>query len=221
MQRTFARQLLLAAQRQRPVLSTSRAPRRIDSKTSKIEFSSTSYYRASISPTISLDPQTELAKEWFEKGARAWQEGDLENALDCYEKSAWSKPTADAYFNAGNVLHSMGQHDKAIDAWKRSLNLDDKRPDAHVNIGNCYALILKDLKQAINHLEKAVALDPTDGEIRFNLGAILDATGDTERAIEEYGAAEKYGVERAKVNLKNAKIKLLAKKAKSDGTESK
>lgn len=59
----------------------------------------------------------------------------------------------------------------------------------------------------------SLSLTLTDIEpSRFNLGAMLDATGKVERAVEEYGLAEKYGVERAKQNLRNARAKLLTSK---------
>ncbi|TPX34617.1 hypothetical protein SeMB42_g07292 [Synchytrium endobioticum] len=99
-------------------------------------------------------------------------------------------PLSPRLFNVGNVLHSLGRYEKAIAAWERSLNLDPRRPDAHVNIANCHALVFKDFPQPIRHLEKAAQLDPADGEIRFNLGAILDAAGMLEPAIQEYALAE-------------------------------
>ena len=84
------------------------------------QFTASKPAQATHAPNVSLDPQSELAREWFEKGGIAWQNGihvgwgivvafrhsthvhvkstigDLEQALECYEKSHWSKANADA-----------------------------------------------------------------------------------------------------------------------------
>lgn len=73
------------------------------------------------------------------------------------------EPALKSYIHMG-LAHQISSS-LEVDAWKRSLNLDPKRADAHVNIGNCYALILKNYADAIHHLEVATQLDPTDGEM--------------------------------------------------------
>lgn len=43
----------------------------------------------SSSSHLSLDPNTENAMEWMQQGNAKWEAGDLEGAIDCYQKSAW------------------------------------------------------------------------------------------------------------------------------------
>ncbi|KAJ3090172.1 hypothetical protein HK102_004476 [Quaeritorhiza haematococci] len=182
-------------------------------------WSSSRILRASSpNPSISLDPVTEKAQHWFEEGGKRWNAGDVAGALEAYEKSCWSKGTADAYFNVGNCNYALGKFEKAITGWERSLSLDPHRADAHVNLANTYALHLKDIDRATTHYEAAIRIQPKDGEIHFNYAVVLDSMGHLEKAIEHYNKAVESGIERANQNLRNAVAKVKSKgKAKEEG----
>ncbi|KAI8802736.1 hypothetical protein BJ742DRAFT_831883 [Cladochytrium replicatum] len=165
---------------------------------------------------LSLDPITEKATEWFEDGVNKWNEGDIHAAVDSFQKSVLTKPTADAHFNLGLCWASLTKYGKAEKSWLSSLNLDPTRYDVHVNLANIYAHSpdLRNLDKSVSHFEAALRLAPEDGEIRFDFGVILDSMGKLEEAIEQYKLAQQYGVDRASVNLRNAQARLLGKKLK-------
>eukprot|EP00842_Homolaphlyctis_polyrhiza_P006249 jgi/Hompol1/6625/HPOL_001903-RA len=159
------------------------------------------------------DSMTLKANEWFELGVDKWNKEDYLGAQDAFEKSIWTRPTSDAHFNLGNVFHSQGKHDKALEQWKQSIDLSP-RADAHVNMANVLALIKRDLATAIPHYKAAIELSPEDGEIHYNFGVVLDASSRLEEAVDHYQQARKLGVEQAEKNLRNALAKLIGAKAK-------
>lgn len=76
--------------------------------------------------------------------------------------------------------------------------------DTHTNLGAAYILSTPPRPDlALEHLQKALMINPDDGECCFNLAAVLEATGDDEEALIAYTRAEKLGIDRAKVNVVN------------------
>ncbi|KAJ3098931.1 hypothetical protein HDU97_003568 [Phlyctochytrium planicorne] len=130
------------------------------------------------------------ARESFEKAIKLWNDGDSEAA-----RSAFSE-----------------KYDDALEAWQQSLEMDPNRADAHVNVANVYALMKKQPNEAVEHYRRATALNPTDGEVQFNYGCVLDSMGRLEDAIVQYEDAVKNGITNAEKNLRNAKARLLSKK---------
>ncbi|KAJ3186663.1 hypothetical protein HDU85_007483 [Gaertneriomyces sp. JEL0708] len=170
--------------------------------------------------SFEADPAVK-AQEWFDEGNAKWNDEDVLGALDCYEKSAWSKPSGEAYYNIGNCQHLLGKPEAAIESWKKALELSPTLAEAYVNIANVYALQLRDFDSAVTNLEEALKLAPNDGEVRYNFGVILDAMGNLERAVEQYRLAIRNGVEQAEKNLRNAGARLLAQEAKRAEEEGK
>jgi len=67
----------------------------------------------------------------------------------------------------------------------------------------------------LHHLHIASSISPEDPEIAFNLAAVLEATGKLEEALEQYKRSETYGVERAKMHIRNVSAKILAQGVQS------
>lgn len=49
----------------------------------------------------------------------------------------------------------------------------------------------------------ASSLSPEDGEIAFNLAAVLEACGQLEEALEQYRKSKEFGVDRAAMHMRN------------------
>ncbi|KAJ1551646.1 hypothetical protein HK096_005919 [Nowakowskiella sp. JEL0078] len=164
--------------------------------------------------SVSNDPISETAEEWFEEGIKKWNENDLMGALESYEKSIFTKPTGEAYYNIGCCYYQLGKHEKAANAWIHSLSLSLNRSDAHVNLANIYALSqsIRNPEKAISHYEAAIRISPEDGEIRYNFAVVLESMDKLEEAIEMYKVAIEKGVEKASVNLRNAVARWGSKK---------
>lgn len=87
------------------------------------------------------------------------------------------KPSSTAYYNLGITLYQLKLLPESIKAWNQSLDLNPNSSDVHTNLASAY--ILSQPAQphlALHHLKMAVQLDPTDGEIRFNLAAVNEAS---------------------------------------------
>ncbi|ORX90932.1 TPR-like protein [Basidiobolus meristosporus CBS 931.73] len=152
------------------------------------------------------------AQQYLEEGTEALNNGKLEEAIVQYTKSVEVKPTATGYYNLGVCYYQLGQPQEAVDAWKLSLNLSPSHSDLHLNLASVYYMHLKDSEKALEHIEQASNLAPYDGEIFYNYGVMLDASGKLEQAIEKYKIAKELGIERAETNLRNAMARILKDK---------
>jgi tetratricopeptide (TPR) repeat protein len=118
--------------------------------------------------------------------------------------------TGAGYFNIGICYFQMGKHKDAIQAFKKSLDLQPHNADAHTNIANCY-LMLKDIQSGVKHLEQATNFNPLDGEAQYNLGCVYDAMGQTDKAILRLQMASDAGIGMATKKLKQVKAKAAGK----------
>ncbi|KAK9670898.1 hypothetical protein K7432_017282 [Basidiobolus ranarum] len=161
----------------------------------------------------------EQAQQFLEEGTEALNNGELEKAIVSYKKSVDAKPTATGYYNIGVCYYQLQKPQEAVDAWTKSLNLSPSHSDLHLNLASVYYMHLKNSEKALEHIEEASKLSPYDGEIFYNYGVLLDASGKLEDAVEKYRAAKELGIERAETNLRNAMARLLKEKATSSPQE--
>jgi cytochrome c-type biogenesis protein CcmH/NrfG len=76
-----------------------------------------------------------------------------------------------AWEQLGHFYFDAGEHQKAIDAYKKSLELDDKRPNIWIDLGVMYRRAGEPDK-AIETFEKALSLDPRHEIALFNIGVV-------------------------------------------------
>ncbi|KAK4048861.1 hypothetical protein OIO90_005669 [Microbotryomycetes sp. JL221] len=188
-------------------------------------------------PTSSvLDPQNDAAQHQLDLGNQALQKGDFDSAQQHYNKSLQIKPSSIAHYNMGVVMYSQSNLNGAIESFESCLKLFDpsiKPPpipddinqafealtpaqqtlaDTHMNLGAAYILSTPPRPdKALEHLQRALIMNPEDGEVCFNLGAVLETTGELQEAMLAYQKAEKLGIERASVNIRNLGAKILGK----------
>jgi tetratricopeptide (TPR) repeat protein len=167
------------------------------------------YRRFATIPPASQTNQYAKSQVMLSIGIEKWNDNDLDGAKNAFLASIKLMPSSDAYFNLANVYHNVGEPTKAIENWNKSIELNP-RADAHVNIANVLAVVIKDPKTALRHYRAALDLSQDDAEINYNYGVVLDATGDLEKAIEQYQIAIDAGIEPAKTNLRNARAKLIS-----------
>lgn len=76
--------------------------------------------------------------------------------------------------------------------------------DTHTNLGAAYILSTPPRPDlALEHLQEALAINPDDAELVYNLAAVLEATEDLDEALIAYKRAEALGIGRAGGNLRN------------------
>lgn len=112
---------------------------------------------------------------------------------------------AEAFYNLGNELQELGQLERAVDNYRRALEINPGYAEAHSNLGN----VLRDLGQldeAVASYRRALELKPDYAEAHSNLGNALRDLGQLDDAVASYHQALKINSDCAVVhfNLGNA-----------------
>ncbi|GAA5841029.1 hypothetical protein JCM11251_006788 [Rhodosporidiobolus azoricus] len=191
-------------------------------------------------PSTSFDPQDAAAQDALDQGTEALGRGDLNAAEAAYKKGVGVKGTSIGYYNLGVVQYQLQNLSGAISSFERSLALsaeqgikathpDPLKPipeltpaqvilaDTHTNLGAAYILSQPPKpEKALEHLQKALMVNPDDGEVCYNLAAVLEATGELDEALIAFERAHKLGIARAEVNIRNVSAKILGKKREEE-----
>ena len=119
-------------------------------------------------------------------GAVLQEQGNLQEALDAYNKALANKPDyADVYTNMGVTLQEQGKLKEAIEAFNKALSIRPENTDAHYNIGN----VLKDqgkLEEAIEAYNKALSIEPDCAEAHYNSSFALLNSGRSKEGLDAY-----------------------------------
>ncbi|CAO1617124.1 unnamed protein product [Parajaminaea phylloscopi] len=168
----------------------------------------------STTPQSSIgDPAEREAQKLLEEGTAKLETGDFEGAKESYLKSLSVLPTASTHFNLGVVYFRLSNLPEAMKSFETCLKLSPDSADAHTNLASCYVMSSPSRPDlAVEHLQKATALDNQDGESWFNLGAVLEACERLEEALKAYERSKDLGIERADENKRNVVAKILAAK---------
>ncbi|MFO7934537.1 MAG: DUF5107 domain-containing protein, partial [Bacteroidales bacterium] len=96
-------------------------------------------------------------------------------SIGILEKAAKMNPSdARAPFYLGNLLFDL-QPERAIRAWKRSVELDDSYWLAHRNLGMACDRVNQNTSLAVDHYLKAIRLKPDDQRLLYELDLIYAA----------------------------------------------
>ena len=88
-----------------------------------------------------IEQHPDWPESYFGKGAALYKKGNLDDALKAFEKAiANKKPQqkAAALYNAGNVFMQKKKYKKAMEFYKRSLEINPKDYDAKYNYELAY-----------------------------------------------------------------------------------
>lgn len=103
-----------------------------------------------------------------------------------------------AYFGKGLLYQSMGRPEMAMEEFQNAIR-NDRHPDykvtdkAWMNIGTIQ-IKLKNYKEAQAAYEKAVAIDPKNGQAQYYLGLAALRAGNIELAEKQAAEAKKLGI---------------------------
>jgi protein O-GlcNAc transferase len=85
----------------------------------------------------------------------------LDEALESYDKALAIKMNhAEALNNRAIVLQSMGRINEAAMSYAQAIAINPDNAEVYVNYGTLEGVVLRALEPAIEHLERAVALEP-------------------------------------------------------------
>ena len=79
------------------------------------------------------------------------------------------------YYNLGNAYCVLKFYDKAIDAFKKAIQLDSYNSPALYNLGNAYYMA-GDVEKAIMSYQLALKLNPSSPECHFNIATAYNDT---------------------------------------------
>lgn len=96
---------------------------------------------------------------------------------------------ADSLWNAGLSAYSEGRWEEALQDWKAVEALGMESPHLYYNIGNAF-FKLSDLSHSILYYEKALKLDPSDRDARYNLEYASSMTRDRIESVPEFILAQ-------------------------------
>ena len=129
------------------------------------------------SRTLDLRPNYERAHNNL--GDVLVRQGKFEDAIGSFQASVNLFPNyAVARSNLGVVYERLGRYNEAVAEYDEALKIDPNNASMHKNIGVVYFYHLKDYPKAAYHWDKALSLNPNDGQakaIQTNLQLIKRA----------------------------------------------
>lgn len=136
---------------------------------------------------MSMDEKKKLSVQYFQKAYNAQAHGDLEVALEYYQRSIDAFPTPEAFTFLGWVLSFFDKYEEAINCCKKAIELDPNYGNPYNDIG-AYLIELNKLDEAIPYLEKATKASRYETYCfpYYNLGRIWEKKGMIRKAQELY-----------------------------------
>jgi len=123
-----------------------------------------------------------------------FSEIDLPGAMREYKRAIELQPNdATAHHWFGNdSLAALGRFDEAIAEGKRAIELDPLSTVINVDLGETFYYAHR-YDEAARQMRKTLEIDPTSFYAHYNLGIVLQLTGDLSGAIAEYEKAKRLG----------------------------
>ncbi len=121
-----------------------------------------------------------------------FSEIDLAGATREYQRAIELKPndaSAHHWFS-NDALAALGRFEEAIAEGKRAVELDPLSPIINTDLGTTFGYAHR-YDEAAKQLRKTLQLDPTFYYAHYNLGVVLQASGDLPGAIAEYEKAKR------------------------------
>jgi tetratricopeptide (TPR) repeat protein len=131
-----------------------------------------------------------VAWNLFQQAYEAQMKGRLEEAVQLYQQSLETFPTAEAYTFLGWTYSFMGQLNEAIEECQRAITLDPDFGNPYNDIG-AYLIELNQLDEAIPWFEKAMQAKRYESPAfpHMNLGRVYERKGQWDEAIDSYKQA--------------------------------
>ncbi|MBF0382872.1 MAG: tetratricopeptide repeat protein [Magnetococcales bacterium] len=125
----------------------------------------------------------------LQKGISYHQAGQLDKAIDCYQKTIEIQPeNISALSNLGIAFHDQGQLDAAVICYQKAISIKPNLVETHSNL----AITLQSqgkLEEAVASLQKAISIKPDYAEAHSNLGNVLKDLGKLETAVISFQKA--------------------------------
>ena len=93
-------------------------------------------------------------------------------------------------YELGKLLMRLGRYDKALEEFKKAIELKPDNAKYHASLANCY-LRLDDPEEAVDHALISVELMRYFPDAHYIMGEALEKLGDKENAVKAYEMAKK------------------------------
>ncbi|HEV2668842.1 MAG TPA: tetratricopeptide repeat protein, partial [Blastocatellia bacterium] len=111
-------------------------------------------------------------------------QSQFEQAQESFRKSIAKHPeNALAHFELGKLLYQSNDMTAAKKALLEAVRLEKNNPQYLQRLG-AVCLALKEVEEAVAHLERAAALDPSSTQINYSLGQAWQRKGERRKAAE-------------------------------------
>jgi tetratricopeptide (TPR) repeat protein len=135
---------------------------------------------------------------WNYLGVAYWRKGDLDEALETFDRSlSLDHNYSIAFNNKGSVYLSKflttrdrNDLDRAVENFEKAIQLDPGYASAYNGLGAAFSQA-GDTERAIRSWEKAVEINPGLGFSLYNLGTAYLRKGDKAKALEYLNAYKK------------------------------
>lgn len=128
-----------------------------------------------------------LARAWelLQEAYKYQMEGEYELAVDLFQRSIETYPTAEAYTFLGWTYHFQGKLDQAIEECKKAIQVDPEFGNPYNDIG-AYLIEKQEYDEAITWLEQAIGSKRYESYHYpyYNLGRVYLAKDMLNRARE-------------------------------------
>ncbi|MFQ5483188.1 MAG: tetratricopeptide repeat protein [Nitrospinaceae bacterium] len=96
------------------------------------------------------------------------------------------------YFELGALYERMGEYQQSVQAMRQVLSINPNHSNAHNFIGYLFAVQGTNLDEAVNHLQKALSVQPRNGYFLDSLGWIYFKKGNFVEALRQIKRAMIY-----------------------------
>lgn len=159
-------------------------------------------------------------KREIERGHRLYDEGDYSGALQCAEKLKATVFQPLAYDLIGDCYNRLGNEEKAIEAYKKAIQIDSSITTSHLSLGEM-ALLKRKYEEAITHFTAILAIDSEMVIARLYLAAACKLSGNMAMFQNEFSVIRKGKVVPANIlqlrNLNNHSLRGILEEIITEG----
>ncbi len=161
-----------------------------------------------------LYKQTQIApnlKNRYQIAKNLKREGEFAaSAYEFIQSSAENSVKEDSFTQTGDLFAILGNHQQAVDYYKKALSINSKNAATHLKLAKAYDVLGEanlantEYNYTLNGAEnnqalmleleniwvKKIGVKPNDAEAHTNLGAVYQKLGDYPKALQEYSKAK-------------------------------
>jgi TolB-like protein/Tfp pilus assembly protein PilF/predicted Ser/Thr protein kinase len=140
-----------------------------------------------------LDPDRSEAPYFY--GRACFQRGEFAQAIKLFEQAARSRENHEAQYFAAQSYAALGDEASALAAYRKAQRAVERHVELYPDDARAYTMgavalcRLGEKEAGLKWAEKAVAIDPADPGIQYNVACLFALEGEASKAIERLQAA--------------------------------